>query len=109
MPWLMGLVACRSLRRHVFDPTGFMVDIVTLGWDFLRELQVPVVFIILDSYSSISCSYENVRLPEAIFFGNRGALDRNVLSFLFSSPSFWCLKIITFFFTESSTCSFYRL
>lgn len=64
----------------MFDPTGFMVDIVALGWDFLRELQVRVVVIIPDSYSSISCSYEDIRLPKAIFFGDRGGLDRNVHS-----------------------------
>jgi len=79
----MQLVAGLSLRRRVFEPTVFIVEIVALGWDFLRELQFPVVLIIAYSYSSICCSYENMSLPKGIFFGNRGALDINVLSFFF--------------------------
>jgi len=63
----------------MFEPTDLMVDSVALGWDFLRELQVPDVLIIPYPLSSVCCPYEDTRLPKAIFFGNRGALGRNVL------------------------------
>jgi hypothetical protein len=45
------------------------------------SLRTPIVLIIPYSYSSVCCFYEDIRLPKAIFFRKRRALDRNVLSF----------------------------